>query len=395
MSGLTWGEMGGAGELSLDVEAAVKHLEWTFFEGDIVHLVNLRPKTKGAKTTVISMGAELTEMIDQLRESFDGICVSPWSTYYQIAPSTEVVVNEDGNGKGVRPSARECAGTRVLFADLDVDKDGAFKDRGEVDRFLDGMSFPPGSRVSTGTGGVHASWRLDYEASVRLREEMSGRNIGERWWAYLDGEVRRLGIDARIDRLIDLDARVLRLPGTIRFPKHAGDVTAPVVGEYFDVPDVSYDKFHELTDPAFEEYEARVKERRAVDENLLGEMLDITERRGKWSTLVLLAEMDALCERFLSWDEILTEAGWTYFRQGGDGSAEWTRPGGAGKSATVDWPESPEILSLFSSDESTGLWDLHEAEIHLTKWRVFLRLIHGDDMWAALDDLGARAKSGM
>lgn len=391
MSNITWGELSGVGELKLDVGESIRQLKWMFEADDIVHLVNLRPKSKGNKTNVISMGAKRDEMIEVLPAQFEEICVSPWSTYVQIAPSTEVV-----EGAGVRPDKNVCAGTRVLFCDADTGKNGGFSSKDEVKYFIRELSVPPGLVVWTGSeGGAHLYWRLDNDGADQIREEMSGRKIGERWWSYLDAETNRLGLDhVRIDRLIDLDARVLRLAGTIRFPKHEGDVTAPVVGEYFEVPDVSYDKFHELTDPAFEQYEARVKERRSVDENLLGEMLDITERRGKWSTLVLLAEMDTLCERFLTWDEILTEAGWTYFRQGGDGSAEWTRPGGAGKSATVDWPESPEILSLFSSDESTGLWDLHEAEIHLTKWRVFLRLIHDDNMWEALDDLGARAKSG-
>ena len=101
--------------------------------------------------------------------------------------------------------------------------------------------------------------------------------------------------------------------------------------------------------------------------------------------------IDELAEEYLDWAEILEGYGWTYFREGGDGSEEWTRPGGVGKSATVNWPESPESpMSLFSDDPSTGLADLKEAEIHLTKWRVFLRLVHGDDVWAALDDLGLR-----
>lgn len=50
------------------------------------------------------------------------------------------------------------------------------------------------------------------------------------------------------------------------------------------------------------------------------------------------------------------------------------------------------MMSLFSTDPSTGVLDLYEADIPLTKWRVFLRLIHGDDVYAALDDLGGRAK---
>ena len=383
---ITWGDLGGTGELKLDVEAAIRHLEWTFEEGDIVHLVNLRPKSAGAKTTVISMGAELSEMIEGLRESFEGICVSPWSTYYQIAPSTEVV-----EGTGVRPDKQVCAGTRVLFADLDVGKRGGFADKAEVEYFLREIAVPPGAVVWTGTGGAHATWAMDVDGAEKLRGDMTGRQIGERWWTWLDSECKRLGLDdVVIDRLIDLDARVLRLPGTIRFPKYEGDVTAPVVAEYRDAELIGYDRFYEITDPTFVPYREKIQGRREEDAELLSQMVDISGRRGKWSDLVVLAFIDELVDERVSWDEVLGDAGWGRFREGGDGSVEWTRPGGEGKSATVDWPESPGIMSLFSSDPSTGLLDLHEAEIPLTKWRVFLRLMFEDNVDAALEELGRR-----
>lgn len=388
MSATTWGDLGGVGELELDVEMAVRHLVWTFAEDDIVHLVNLRPKAKGVKTTVISMGAELHEMIDALREQFDQICVEPWSTYYQLAPATEVV-----EGTGVRPDKTVCAGTRVLFADLDVGKNGGFASESEVQYFIDELAVTPGSVVRTGTGGAHLTWRLDIEDAERLRGELTGRQIGERWWTWLDSECRRLGLDhVRIDRLIDLDARVLRLPGSIRFPKYAGDVTAPVTAEYLTEEEIGYDKFYELTDATYVPYQKRISERRAQDDLLLTDMVDISGRKGKWSDLIIMSMIDELADEYLDWDDILGVSGWNKFRQGGDGSWEWQRPGGAGKSATTDWPESPGVMSLFSTDPSTGLLDLYEAEIPLTKWRVFLRLVHEDDVYAALDDLGLRAK---
>lgn len=390
MSGLTWGELTGVGELKLDVDAAVRHLEWTFEPEDIVHLVNLRPKTGGAKTTVISMGAELGEIVEGLKDQFEQICVTPWSTYYQIAPSTEVV-----QGTGVRPDKTVCAGTRVLFADLDVGKSGGFSSKDEIDYFIRELGVTPGSVVWTGTGGAHVTWRLGVEDAQKLRGDLSGRQIGERWWTFLDAECRRLGLDhVVIDRLIDLDARVLRLPGTIRYPKYEGDVTAPVVAEYLSDERIGYDKFYEVTNKTFEPYQKRVWERREEDAGLLSQIIDITERRGKWADLIILSMIDELADEYLTWDEILSEYGWTRFREGGDGSVEWTRPGGEGKSATVDWPESPGMMSLFSTDPSTGVLDLFEAEIPLTKWRVFLRLIHEDNAYEALDDLGLRAKGG-
>lgn len=382
---VTWGDLAG-GDLVLDVDAAIRHLEWTFEPGDIVHLVNLRPKSKGVKTTVISMGAVLEEMIEDLKEEFEGICVAPWSTYYQIAPSTEAMV-----GAGIRPDKTKCAGTRVLFADLDVGKSGGFKDKAEVEEFLGGLEVPPGAVVWTGSGGAHASWRMDSDGAERLREVMTGRQIGERWWTWLDAECKRMGMDhVVIDRLIDLDARVLRLPGTIRYPKYSGDVTAPVVADYREVDRVTFEKFMEVTDKTFEPYKKRVRERQEMDTVLLSELVDISQRRGVWGERIIQAHVEEWAEERLEWSEILEEYGWTRFREGGDGSIEWTRPGGEGKSATTDWPDSPGVMSLFSTDPSTGVLDLYEAEIVLTKWRVFLRLVHGDNVWEAADDLGRR-----
>ena len=385
MSEISWNDLTGiSGTTDLYPELAISHIQWAFLPDDIIHLVNLRPKAPNVKTTVISMGAPVSDIPDLINENYEGIFVKPWSTYYQISPATKIV-----EGTGVRPDKTVCATTRLLFADLDV-KPGGFESKQEVQSFIDGVSECPGSVVWTGTGGAHVTWRVDPEGASDLRKQFSGRQIGERWWTYLASELERLGISATIDRLIDLDARVLRLPGTIRYPKYEGDVTAEVTAEYYDVPKITYEKFMELTTPTYEPYQKRITKRREDDELLTTEMVSITGREGMWGKAVILSMIDDLSDEHLVWDEILPEAGWTRFREGGDGSTEWTRPGGDGKSATTDWPESPNILSLFSTDPSTGLLDLFEAEIPLTKWRVFLRLIHDDDAYAALDDLGLR-----
>lgn len=386
---ITWGELSGiSGELVLDSEEAVRQLKWMFEPGDLVHLVNLRPKTTAKKTTVISMGASLEDMVEGLGDVLDKVCVYPWSTYVQISPSTEIVTD-----KGARPDAEKCAGTRVLFCDADTGKDGAFKDKAEVQYFIDGLSVSPGLVVWTGSeGGAHLYWRVDSSDFDEIREEIKGKKIGERWWTWLTAECGRLGLDhVRIDRLVDLDTRVLRLAGTIRYPKHEGDVTAPVIAEYKDAPVVTGELFRELTDGSHEEYARDLAERRRMYAARQDEIVEITGRRGMWSDLIILSMVDELADRYLDWSDILEEYGWTYFREGGDGAEEWTRPGGSGKSATVNWPESPESpMSLFSDDPSTGLADLKEMEVPLTKWTVFLRLVHGDDVWAALDDLGIR-----
>ncbi|MGN6037293.1 hypothetical protein ACP6NG_18160 [Brevibacterium casei] len=81
----------------------------------------------------------------------------------------------------------------------------------------------------------------------------------------------------------------------------------------------------------------------------------------------------------VSWEDILTEAGWSYLRTDYDGRDLWVRPGSSQKSAAVNWPENPDVMSLLSDSPATGLFDLKEAGIPLTKYRVALRLIAGDE----------------
>lgn len=389
MDVVTWKDL--VGDRSVDPEAAAKHLEFLFDAGDLVHVSAFRDKKPMKKyVSVLTIGGERDEQCASLREEgldwiSSGETDNPWNVYYSIAPGSEIV---DGLSK--RPSKKHAAGIRQLFADIDC-KPGSFEDESEVREFIEGLTIAPSCVVWTGSGGAHLSWVIAPESRNEFFED---KKSAVKWWTWLMSQSG--GRD--IDRLIDSESRVLRLPGTVRWAKSGkAEKAARVVAEYYDTPPVTYEMFTEAVGPTFMEYEERVSRRRAEDEALREQMVDITERRGKWSTLVLMSLVDELADEYLGWEEILEGYGWTKFREGGDGSTEWTRPGtGASyKSATTDWPDSPNIMSLLSDSPETGLSDLKEAEIPLTKWRVFLRLIHDDNMWEALDDLGARAKSGM
>ena len=51
----------------------------------------------------------------------------------------------------------------------------------------------------------------------------------------------------------------------------------------------------------------------------------------------------------------------------------------------VDWEGSEgNVMSLMSTSRETGLLDLLEAQIPLTKWRVLVRLSFNDDYDAAM-----------
>lgn len=377
------------GNTDVDPQAAIDHLTFLFDENDIVHISAFRKK-RPAKSyiSVISQGGKRDDIIQNISDEGldwikDGDPDNPWNVYYSIAPASEVV-----EGTGKRPSKKEASGIRQLFGDLDC-KPGSFESSEQIAEYVSGLSIPPSTIVWTGSGGAHVSWRIDPSSrdSMWLEDK-----AGERWWCYLEAESRRLGYDVSIDRLIDSESRVLRLPGTVRWPKVATDKPNKVVGYRLDNPDITTEQFSQAVEIPYQSYKERVDKRRTEDLSLQDAMVNISDPGGAWSRVMLYAMIDEYCSNVLTWDEILEPNGWEKLRDGGDGSTEWTRPGGEGKSATTDWPDSPEIMSLFSTDESTQLDDLHEAEIPLTKWRVFLRIIHDDNVDEALTDLARRVR---
>ncbi len=85
-------------------------------------------------------------------------------------------------------------------------------------------------------------------------------------------------------------------------------------------------------------------------------------------------------DELLRWDDILVPHGWRFINEGTEGRRLWSRPGGDyRKSAVTDWEGSEgNVMSLMSTSRETGLLDLLEAHIPLTKERVLLRLSFND-----------------
>ena len=90
----------------------------------------------------------------------------------------------------------------------------------------------------------------------------------------------------------------------------------------------------------------------------------------------------------VTWGQILEPKGWAkYGEPDSQGRQSWTRPGGGGKnprSAVTDWEQSPNVMSLLSDSEETGLSHLYlladdavEKRHKLTKVRVAAELWAG------------------
>ena len=101
-----------------------------------------------------------------------------------------------------------------------------------------------------------------------------------------------------------------------------------------------------------------------------------------------LAGVEEMFNEKYSWDSVLEPQGWTRLGEDEDQRVLWSRPGdGWRKSATTDWPDSPHIMSLFSTAPETGLLELHDSEIALTKYRVWVQLVWDGDERAAITSL--------
>jgi len=299
-------------------------------------------------------------------------------TYFGLTP-----LHEKGyRGLNKRFKIEDVDHVGLLYADLDV-KPGSFVSQQDAINFLRSLPYQPNCVVSSGSGGLHAYWRIEGFAGPRSINPHIGKDLLVKWWAYL----QEAASGREIDRLYDV-ARMSRLPGTIRWPKpHEDAVPRPVelLSANREGTIMAVDLLA-LTEDSWNRVQDKRKQVRKKNEslsiNVSETVANLTD--GKWSRMLAVSEVENWVDENVPWDNILAPLGWTFLREDGEGRREWERPGGNGKSATTDWPDSPHVMSLLSTSVDTGLVDLLDADIPLTKWRVMLRLNFADDVNAAV-----------
>lgn len=377
-SSITFGDL--VGEVHHDPEAIEEFLTWWFRKGDIVNTTFIR---EGKNKKVITNGGPLEEVIESLKEpefKSEFLAKHDFNAYFTTSASRKAYTADSEH----RPTKADCKALRGVWADVDVKK-GVFDSEDAVRSWIDGMIVKPGAIVWSGSGGAHLYWKVKKLSEVPMEE------VGKRWWSYLDS-ISPDGVV--IDRLTDVETRILRIPGTTRFPKPNENIKRmPVTLEITGEGPMDVEVFRELTDEGIRKYKERAGHTREAVEAIDLELYSVTGGGGTWSRLVMLSAIEELITDYFTWDEILEDAGWELYREGSEGRREWSRPGKIGKAAVTDWEESPEVMSMFSWSEETGLSDLYEAEVTLTKWRVMLRLRHNDDVESALNELIERAKN--
>jgi hypothetical protein len=365
------------GQVKISARHACTFVSTWFDPADNICVVGRRSEKTGNLDTVSqSMTAEeFCAMDDETLESLifdsDG---SKWNLYMGVAPIKEHVTLKQ---RGTEENVSHLTG---VWADLDI-KPESFQSRDEILQFLFGLPHHPTIVVASGSGGIHAYWRLH-------EDEKGYKELAERWWAFLDEAAG----DRKIDKLVDL-TRILRIPGTVYFPK--ADSTAKVGAVeilYLTKDRLTIAEILEITQEAFTKKHEKRKRLINQDANRRMDMDSLVRSRlggNKWKMWKAIAELESYVNDHMSWAEILEPHGWKWQRTLRDSSNEWARPGRDERSAVVDYEDSP-VMSLLSSSEDTGLSDLKDAGIHLTKYRVLLRLTYHDNEEAMVDDLISR-----
>lgn len=314
-----------------DASQTRQFMSYWFEPDDLECLFGILPS--GARRHLWEVGQDLAETAQDELEALN-FAEGTAEIYFQLAPAIKNLGSKRRGGKS------NLASVVGLYADLDV-KSGCFEDESEILEFLTGLELKPSVIVGSGSGGVHAYWKLDKRLSVAEADALQ-------WGLPLWLSSQAGGHE--IDQLRDV-SRVLRIPRAVRSTTD-GNKRVSILGGTFET--VSKEAVEERISPICKRARtARRKHRISL------------EARDR--------ELD------VEWSEILLTARWGFLRTDYDGRDLWVRPGSNQKSCAVNWPENPDVMSLLSDSEDTGLYDLKLAGVPLTKYRVALRLIADND----------------
>lgn len=359
-----------AGEVRISSNDAKNFVQSWFKADDKICISGLRSERSGSMDAVSqSMTArEFVSTTDDqsLEDTVFGEDGSNWNIYIQVCPIKEDVTLKQ---RGTKSNVDYVPG---VWADLDV-KDGGFSSQKEILKWLNELELLPTIVASSGSSGVHAYWKLRWD-------EKGNEALVDSWWSYLD----EMAGERKIDKLIDI-TRILRLPGTIRFPKKeetSGKLGSVSIISIYPERRYSVSQIQEVSADAMARKAAerkrtiaKIAERRAQVDEMARSLIDSS---GRWGYLQAIAHVEDYVNENWQWANILEPFGWKYRRTLPDGSKEWARPGQSDRSAVVDYEGSP-VMSLLSMSESTGLADLKDAGVPLTKYTVALRLMFNDD----------------
>lgn len=362
------------GSYTIDIEQAKTYVSTWFKPEDLITLSASQVGTRHPKS--FSMTAEeffVGGSNDELESIIfeDGKCSD---LYVNVCPVLEAAKDKKRGGE------KNVAYIPGLYADIDV-KNSGFEGTQDIYDYLKTLALMPTMIVGSPSGGVHVYWKFA-EGAVGSKELL------DRWWSYLD----EMAGERSIDKLIDT-ARMLRVPGSVYFPKDGSGMKIGNVGLWYVNPEnvVTPEQVMEISGDA---YMVKCRKRKKMNDidykrrtsvDITGTIID-NGFKNKWQMMAAIANLEGDINEETDWAEILEPHGWSFLRTNHDDSRVWARPGRNERSAVTDYDDSV-VMSLLSVADETGLRDLKESGINLTKYRVMLRLKYEDDEQAMINDI--------
>lgn len=379
---------------------AIQMLQAIFEPHDLISLSGKRAGV--SRTTVLTQILKQEDLVKQLmsskgEETLQDLCFNPHEMDIYVGLGA---VKKDKQFQPFnRVKEKDISSVRCLYLDVDV-KEGAFSSTQEAWDFIWETCIkyktPPTYITASGSGGLHVYWRVCGGSVIGLPRPYQdittdiGKDMLEMWWTLFNAEAVSRGKE--LDRLIDL-SRMSRLSGTVHFPKTSENTMAEVRQLYVN-KDAEYTVAYitEITKDTYQEYKEKVSGVRKTElknardriKKNRKEALKPPDNLSFTQKMAFLAEQadyyPQKIDELLRWDDILVPHGWRFINEGTEGRRLWSRPGGDyRKSAVTDWEGSEgNVMSLMSTSRETGLLDLLEAHIPLTKERVLLRLSFND-----------------
>lgn len=363
-----------AGDADVDPRHTIAQITSWFNAEDKFVIVGMRAERIPNGKNVVSQTVVAQEFVEQLRgpdgkKLLEGLSLSEdgtrWDLYFSVATvDGDVPLNRRGEIDAIKA-------VQGVYVDLDV-KPGSFEKQEDALAYLRKLPRPTVITLS-GSGGVHAFWRFTDPVDAD-----TAAVVQRSWYALLAERAAPIFVD----RLIDA-SRVMRLAGAIRWPKPKETVPPRLSTTLWRDLSNRYpaETLLEWSKDADARRTETIRQTRTRDSSHkvnAASLADLSAEEGTWARLAAVANVEDRFAELMSWDEILCPSGWTFLREDRQGRREFARPGSGSKSGTCDWPESPNILSLHSWSPDTGLADLKEAGIVLTKFRVAQRLLFDD-----------------
>lgn len=387
------------GSVDIDVSHIHEFVSTWYNEDDIISVSGF--PIEGHRR-VVSLPLTREEFLDVTNEGFEGLTRDfntgqRYDAYLGINP----MVSKDSVKVFSRGTEKDVRSLYGCFIDFDINKEGkksgVFDSKEQILSFIDTVELEPTIVVDNGSsGGIHAYWRFEDPIELPSEEPTKPYLVG--WWTYISSLTER-----NIDRLVDV-TRISRLPSSIYWPKEGSDRFDTVKVIRNSGNRYPRKKFLEISKDSYSNHvktldKIRSEKSFGLDLTLKAMAEKSPEMQRKFKlhphnmNIITHIVQHHINDNY-SWSDILEPHGWTFIKEDSSGSLVWSRPGKLDRSATTDYRrdngEVSQVMSLLSSSDETRLADLKEANVHLTKMQVLLRLKYNDDVNAMIDDIMSR-----